>query len=69
MFTKFDVPWLMATGGGLQKFIQNMPVYAYRKTFGFFQAGQGAAISVVLFLMLITLTVIFFRVYRRDEEA
>jgi len=69
MFTKFDVPWLMATGGGLQEFIQNMPVFAYRKTFGFFQAGQGAAISVVLFLMLITLTVLFFRVYRRDEEA
>ena len=69
MFTKFDVPWLMATGGGLQELIQNMPVYAFRKTFGFFQAGQGAAISVLLFGMLILLTVIFFRVYRREEEA
>lgn len=69
MFTKFDVPWLMATGGGLQELIQNLPVYAFRKTFGFFQAGQGAAISVLLFGMLILLTVIFFRVYRREEEA
>ena len=69
MFTKFDVPWLMATGGGLQVLIQNMPVYAFRKTFGFFQAGQGAAISVLLFAMLILLTLIFFKVYRREEEA
>jgi multiple sugar transport system permease protein len=69
MFTKFDVPWLMATGGGLQVLIQNMPVYAFRKTFGFFQAGQGAAISVLLFVMLIGLTLIFFSVYRREEEA
>jgi multiple sugar transport system permease protein len=69
MFTKFDVPWLMATGGGLQELIQNLPVYAFRKTFGFFQAGQGAAISVVLFGMLIILTAIFFRVYRREEEG
>ncbi|MBW2056958.1 MAG: sugar ABC transporter permease [Deltaproteobacteria bacterium] len=68
MFTKFDVPWLMATGGGLQELIQNLPVYAFRKTFGFFQAGQGAAISVVLFGMLVILTVIFFGVYRRGEE-
>ncbi|MBW1698021.1 MAG: sugar ABC transporter permease [Deltaproteobacteria bacterium] len=69
MFTKFDVPWLMATGGGLQEYIQNMPVYAYRKTFRFFQAGQGACISVILFLMLVTLTVLFFGLYRREEEG
>jgi multiple sugar transport system permease protein len=69
MFTKFDVPWLMATGGGLQELVQNTPVYAFRKTFRFFQAGSGAAISVSLFLMLIVLTVIYFRVYRREAEA
>jgi multiple sugar transport system permease protein len=69
MFTKFDVPWLMATGGGLQELVQNTPVYAFRKTFRFFQAGTGAAISVSLFLMLIGLTVVYFRVYRREAEA
>lgn len=69
MFTKFDVPWLMAGGGGLQELVQTTPVYAFRKTFRFFQAGAGAAISVSLFLMLIGLTVVYFRLYRREREA
>jgi multiple sugar transport system permease protein len=69
MFTKFDVPWLMATGGGLQELVQNTPVYAFRKTFRFFQAGTGAAISVSLFLMLVALTIVYFRIYRREAEA
>jgi multiple sugar transport system permease protein len=69
MFTKFDVPWLMATGGGLQRLVQNLPVYAFRKTFGFFQAGEGAAISVTLFLMLILWTIVYFRFYRKEAEA
>ena len=69
MFTKFDLPWLMATGGGLHELIQNLPVFAFRRTFRFFQAGEGAAISVSLFLLLIVLSVVFFRVYRRETEA
>ena len=69
MFTKFDVPWLMATGGGLQQLVQNLPVYAFRKTFGYFQAGEGAAISVSLFLMLILWTIVYFRIYRKEAET
>ncbi len=69
MFTKFDIPWLMATGGGLQRLVQNLPVYAFRKTFGFFQAGEGAAISVILFLMLVLWTIVYFRIYRKEAEA
>jgi multiple sugar transport system permease protein len=69
MFTKFDVPWLMATGGGLQELLQNLPVLAFRRTFGFFQAGEGAAISVILFIMLILLAIIYFRIYRKEAEV
>jgi len=69
MFTKFDLPWLMATGGGLQLLVQNLPVYAFRRTFRFMQAGEGAAVSVVLFLLLIVLTILYFRMYRRETEA
>jgi multiple sugar transport system permease protein len=67
MFTKFDVPWLMATGGGLQRLIANMPVFAFRRTFGQLQAGEGAAVSVLLFLMLILLTIVYFSIYRKEE--
>jgi len=69
MFTKFDVPWLMATGGGLQELLQNLPVLAFRRTFGFFQAGEGAAISVILFIMLILLAIVYFRIYRKEAEV
>ena len=67
MFTKFDIPWLMATGGGLQRLIANMPVYAFRRTFGQFQAGEGAAVSVLLFLMLVLLTIVYFTIQRKEE--
>ncbi len=67
MFTKFDVPWLMATGGGLQELVQNLPVYAFRRTFRFFQAGEGAAVSVSLFVLLLVLSAIYFRVHRQEE--
>lgn len=69
MFTKFDVPWLMATGGGLQVLVQNLPVYAFRRTFRFMQAGEGAAVSVSLFLLLIVLSVVYFRTYRREAGS
>ena len=67
MFTKFDVPWLMATGGGLQRLVANMPVYAFRRTFGQLQAGEGAAVSVLLFLMLVLLTIVYFTIQRKEE--
>jgi multiple sugar transport system permease protein len=69
MFTKFDVPWLMATGGGLQELVQNLPVFAFRKTFRFMQAGEGAAISISLFLLLILLSLVYFRMFRRGTEV
>jgi len=67
MFTKFDIPWLMATGGGLQRLIENWPVFAFRRTFGQLQAGEGAAVSVLLFLMLVLLTIVYFGIYRKQE--
>jgi ABC-type sugar transport system permease subunit len=59
----------MATGGGLQRLIENLPVFAFRKTFATFQAGEGAAISVSLFMLLVVLTILYFWVFRREGEA
>jgi multiple sugar transport system permease protein len=67
MFTKFDTVWLLTQGGGAEKYIRTLPVYAYLRTFNFYQAGMGAAIAVVMFLILVAATVIYFNVYRRDE--
>jgi len=67
MFTKFDTVWLITQGGGAEKYIRTLPVYAYLRTFNFYQAGMGAAIAVVMFLILVAATVVYFNVYRRDE--
>jgi multiple sugar transport system permease protein len=67
MFTKFDTVWLITQGGGAEKYIRTLPVYAYLRTFNFYQAGMGAAIAVVMFLILVVATVVYFNVYRRDE--
>ena len=68
MFTKFDTVWLITQGGGAQKYIRTLPVYAYMRTFAYYEAGLGAAIAVVLFAILVAATTVYFFLYRRDEQ-
>jgi len=68
MFTKFDTVWLMTQGGGAERYIRTMPVYAYMRTFAYYEAGMGAAIAIIMFLMLIAGAVTYFIVFRREEE-
>lgn len=67
MFTKFDTVWLITQGGGAEKYIRTLPVYAYLRTFNYYQAGMGAAIGTVMFLILVVATLVYFRVWRREE--
>lgn len=67
MFTKFDTVWLITQGGGAEKYIRTLPVYAYLRTFNYYQAGMGAAIATVMFLILVVATLVYFRVWRREE--
>lgn len=67
MFTKFDTVWLITQGGGAEKYVRTLPVYAYLRTFNYYQAGMGAAVATVMFLILVVATVIYFRAYRREE--
>ncbi|MFQ5828222.1 MAG: carbohydrate ABC transporter permease [Candidatus Methylomirabilia bacterium] len=68
MFTKFDTVWLLTQGGGAERYIRTLPVYAYMRTFNFYQAGLGSAIAVVMFAMLIAGTTVYFFLFRREEE-
>ena len=68
MFTKFDTVWLMAGEGGVSRYVRTLPVYAYARSFTYLQAGMGAALAVLMFLMLLAGTLVYFRVFR-DEEA
>jgi multiple sugar transport system permease protein len=67
MFTKFDTVWLITQGGGAEKYVRTLPVYAYLRTFNYYQAGMGAAVATVMFLILVVATVIYFRIYRREQ--
>jgi len=68
MFTKFDTVWLITQGGGAEKYIRTLPVYAYLRTFNYYQAGMGAAIATVMFLILVVATLVYFRIWRREES-
>jgi multiple sugar transport system permease protein len=68
MFTKFDTVWLMTQGGGAEKYIRTLPVYAYMRTFMYYQAGLGATLAVIMFLILTVATAVYFKMFRREEE-
>lgn len=68
MFTKFDTVWLLTQGGGAEKYIRTLPVYAYMRTFMYYQAGLGSTLAVIMFGILVASTAIYFKMFRREEE-
>lgn len=69
MFTKFDTVWLLAGSESIGKYIQTLPVYTFRKTFIYLEAGAGAALSVVMLAILLSGTIIYIRAFMSKEEA
>ena len=70
MFTKFDVVWLWAGDfGGLGEYVRTLPVFAYMATFGYYQAGLGAAVANVMVVTLIVAVFIYFRLFYSRESA
>ncbi len=67
MFTKFDTVWLLTQGGGAEKYIRTLPVFAYMRTFMYYQAGLGSTLAVIMFGILIASTAIYFKMFRREE--
>ena len=68
MFTKFDTVWLWGEGAGAGAEIRTLPIYTFMRTFAYYQAGFGAALSVIMFLMLMAATALYFGLFWRDEE-
>ena len=70
MFTKFDIVWLWAGDyGGLGENLRTLPIYTYMKTFGQYQVGLGAAMANLMFMLLMIVVTVYFRVFRREEGA
>ncbi|WP_114579528.1 carbohydrate ABC transporter permease [Saliphagus sp. LR7] len=68
MFNKYDIIDVM-TGGGPGDATETAPIYAYDVAFGNYNLGQSAAVSVVLFAILIVAAVIYFRVLEPESEV
>jgi multiple sugar transport system permease protein len=68
MFTKFDTVWLMGEGAGAGRYIRTLPVYAYMRTLTYYQAGLGAAIAVIMFVILMVTTAIYFGLFREEAD-
>jgi multiple sugar transport system permease protein len=68
MFTKFDTVWLMGEGAGAGRSIRTLPVYAYMRTLTYYQAGLGAALAVIMFLILVICTIVYFRMFREEAD-
>lgn len=69
MFTKFDVIWLLTGASGLGYFVRTLPIYTFVVTFNQLQVGVGAALSVIMFLILAGFALLYFRLFRQDEYA
>jgi multiple sugar transport system permease protein len=68
MFTKFDIIWLFSGGTGIGYFTRTLPIYTYIKTFQELQVGMGAALSVIMFLILVAFAALYFQVFKRAQE-
>ena len=67
MFNKFDLPYLL-TGGGPGRSTLTLPILAYRATFVRFDMGMGAAINIFIFITLAIGALIYFRIYKLEEQ-
>ncbi|MET8789225.1 MULTISPECIES: carbohydrate ABC transporter permease [Streptomyces] len=67
-FKVFTQIYVMTGGGGIagQNLVLN--VYAYQKAFASSQYSLGAAIGVVMLLILLAVTLVYLRLLRRQEE-
>ena len=54
-------------GGGAERYIRTMPVYAYLRTFNYYEAGMGAAVAIVMFVLVGAAATHFF-MFRSEDQ-
>jgi ABC-type sugar transport system permease subunit len=68
-FKVFDLIWVM-TQGGPYRSSETLAVTMYRESFVSFQLGYGAAVAIVLTLIVMVLSVFYLRaMFKRDSEV
>jgi multiple sugar transport system permease protein len=68
MFNKFDMIWLLSKGGPLGE-TTTMVILAYKEGFQQFALGTAAAITTVMFIMLIIFGIVYFMLFSPEDEV
>jgi ABC-type sugar transport system permease subunit len=59
IFNFYDLPWVMTRGGPAGS-TETPPVYAYLRAFSGYRIGEGSAITVLLFVILMGFAFAYF---------
>ena len=59
-FNSFDIVFVLTKGGPGSASI-TLPMYAYQNAFMYYQAGYGAAIGIIILLMLLAAVILYIR--------
>jgi multiple sugar transport system permease protein len=68
VFNEFDTIWLLTQGGPLNATV-TLSILAYTRAFVEFKISQGVAVTVCMMLFLAGVSVLYFRIYRVEEEV
>lgn len=68
MFNKFDMIWVLTEGGPFSQ-TETMVIYAYKTAFGQQSYGEGAAVTTLMFLLLATVSIVYFAAFSPEEEV
>ena len=66
-FNFYDLPWVMTQGGPAEA-TQTTPVSAYRSAFSAYRLGEGSAVSIILFGVLIVFALVYFKVKKMQDR-
>jgi ABC-type sugar transport system permease subunit len=66
-FNSYDLPWVM-TGGGPGEATQITSIYAYKRAFSGYRFGEGSAITIALFIILIFFALMYFFIRQKQEK-
>lgn len=68
MFNKFDIVYILTNGGPRNKTLL-ASIYAYRTAFSEYNLGRAAAVSTLLFVLLLGAAVVYFHYFEPSQEV
>lgn len=68
VFNFFDLTWQLTRGGPASS-TELLPIMIYKSAFGSYRFGEASAIAMLMFVVLLVLVAIYFRMNRNAEEG